>query len=145
VLNRSMLRLLVVFAILAASSHVHGEKDAAPDLQSDLTVGLEKGQIIQPLSGNVRVELRFENRVDNVQKFTNEEYRIDLLDKNGRQMKGALVLRAEPRNIILKGRSTIDKPGVVVVNGELKANEDYYLVVGIRNLVGHVKFTAAAK
>ncbi len=49
---------------------------------------------------------------------------------------------AELRDVMLPGGTTTDKPGVVVVEGKLKAGEEYFLAVGVRGLFGHVKFTA---
>jgi hypothetical protein len=42
----------------------------------------------------------------------------------------------------LKGRSTTDTPPVYVERGKLKAGAEYFLVVSVRDLFGHVKFTA---
>jgi hypothetical protein len=124
---------------LAAS----GGGNAARTLNSDLRVELLKGQPAPGKDGKVPVQLRFFNHADKGQRFLNTEYRFAILDKGGRQLKGALaVIDEEQRAIVLKGRSTTDTPPLFVAKGRLKAGEEYFLVVSVRDLIGHVKFTA---
>ena len=52
------------------------------------------------------------------------------------------ILDEEARAIVLKGRSTTDTPPVFVMQGKIKAGEEYFLIVTVRDLIGHVKFTA---
>lgn len=134
--------MLVVYTFMAVPTAASGDEKTTPVLNSDLVVELEKDQFVPADGGTMPVQLRFYNHTAEQQKFTNTEYRINLLDKSGKQIKGALVFTAELRDIVLMGRSTIDKPGVSLVKGKLKAGEEYFLLVSVRNLVGHHKFTA---
>jgi hypothetical protein len=120
-----------------------GDGKAARTLNSDLLVGLLKGQSVPAKDGKVPVQLTFFNHTGKQQTFGNTEYLFAILDKDGRQVKGALaVIDEEARAIVLKGRSTTDTPLVVVRKGKLKGGEEYFLVVSVRDLIGHVKFTA---
>jgi len=110
-------------------------------LRSTLKVALKQGHGISA-SGAVPLELTFTNRTDMEQKLTNAEYRFAVLNKDGEHVEGALTVTAEMRTITLKGRSTVDRPGVFVQKGKLEPGQEYFLVVVVRNLVGHVKFTA---
>ena len=128
---------------LAVPLAASGNQKAAPALNSDLRVELPKGQSVPAKDGNVPVQLTFFNHTDKEQTFFNAEYRFAILDKDGRQVKGALaILDEEARAIVLKGRSTTDTPPAYVEKGKLKAGEEYFLVVSVRDLIGHVKFTA---
>jgi hypothetical protein len=120
-----------------------GEERAARALNSDLRVELLKGQPVPAKDGNIPVQLTFFNHTNKEQMFLNAEYRFAILDKDGRQVKGALVIiDEEARAIVLKGRSTTDTPPVYLESGKLKAGAEYFLVVSARDLIGHVKFTA---
>jgi hypothetical protein len=115
----------------------------APTLDSDLRAELPKGGAVPARDGRVPVRLTFVNHTDKEQVFANTEYRFAILDRDGRQVKGALAITdEEARAIVLRGRSTTDTPPVFVREGKLKAGEEYFLVVSVRDLIGHVKFTA---
>jgi hypothetical protein len=128
---------------LAVPLAASGDANESPALNSDLRVEFVKGKSVPAKGGKVPVQLTFLNRTDKEQKFAYAEYRFAILDKDGRQVKGALgVIDAEARDIVLKGRSTTDTPEAFVMKGMLKAGEEYFLVVSVRDLIGHVKFTA---
>jgi hypothetical protein len=130
---------LFVAGPLAAS----GDQKESRTLNSDLRVELLQGQSVPADGGQVPVQLTFVNHTDQEQKFAFAEYRFAILDKAGRQVKDTLtVIDAEQWDIVLKGRSTTDTPPVYVEKGKLKAGEEYFLVVSVRDLIGHVKFTA---
>ena len=130
---------LFLVAPLAAS----GDEKGARNLNSDLRVELLKGRSVPAKGGPVPVRLSFVNHTDKEQKFAYAEYRFAILDEDGRQVKGALAdIDAEARDIVLKGRSTTDTPAAAVRQGKLEAGEEYFLVVSVRDLIGHVKFTA---
>src|SRR5260370_4863375 len=122
---------------LAAS----GNEKAGASLNSDLRVSLLDGKSV-PADGDVPVQVTFFNHTAKEQRFDSTEYRFAILDKDGRQVKGALVVvDAHARHVVLKGRSTTDSPAAFVMPGELKAGAEYFLVVSVRDLIGHVKFT----
>jgi hypothetical protein len=128
---------------LATPWGANGDERASPGLKSDLRVGLLHGRPVSAKAGDVPVLLTFRNHTDKVQTFLNTDYRFAILDKDGRQVKGALtILDEEARAIVLKGPSTTDTPPVFVDTGTLKAGEEYFLVVSVRDLIGHVKFRA---
>jgi hypothetical protein len=128
---------------LAVPLGASGDENVSPILNFDLRVGLVKGQSVPAKDGRVPVQLTFRNPTAKEQRFLNTDYRFAILDKDGRQVKGALMtLDEEARAIVLKGRSTTDTPPVFVENGKLKAGEQYFLVVSVRDLIGHVTFTA---
>jgi hypothetical protein len=128
---------------LAVPLGASGDEKAAPSLNADLRVELLQGQSVPAKDGKVPVQLTFSNHTDKEQTFLNAEYRFAILDNDGRQVKGALaILDEEARAIVLKGRSTTDTPPVFVEKGKLKAGAEYFLVVSVRDLIGHVKFTA---
>jgi hypothetical protein len=132
-----------VLLFLAVPLGVSGEEQTARGLNSDLRVELRKGQPVPAKDGKVPVQLTFFNQTDRQQTFLNAEYRFAILDKDGRQVKGALaIIDEEARAIVLRGRSTTDTPPVYVESGKLHAGAEYFLVVTVRNLVGHAKFTA---
>jgi hypothetical protein len=117
------------------------ERESA-GLNSDLQVSLLKGKSV-PADGQVPVQLTFFNHTHKEQRFDSTEYRFAILDKDGRQVKGVLLVPdAEARDVVLKGRSTSDTPPAFVMEGKLKAGEEYFFVVSVRDLIGHVKFTA---
>ena len=134
-ITRSVMVLLVVLLVSAVSV---GGDEKKPRLQSRLKVKLEKA--VAAKDGTVWVELTFFNTTDKEQKLVNTEYRMAILDKDGEQVGDPLFLTAEIRNIVLKGKSTTDKQGAFAP--ELKAGQDYFLVVSVRNLTAQVKFTA---
>ena len=135
--------LTTLCLFLAVPLGANGEEKAARALNSDLRVELLKGQPVPAKDGEVPVQLTFFNHTDQEQTFLNTEYRFAILDKDGRQVKGALaIIDEEARAIVLKGGSTTDTPPVYVENGKLKAGAEYFLVVSVRDLIGHVKFTA---
>jgi hypothetical protein len=119
-----------------------GQERAQPALQSRLKVELEQGESVPAKGGPVPLVLRFYNKIGDDQKFTSGEYQFAVLDKDGGIVEGALGIPKELREIVLRGRSTTDKPGVSTLENKLVAGEEYYLVVSVRNLVGHLKFTA---
>ena len=128
---------------LAVPLAASGDEKEARTLNSDLRVELLKGQSVPAKDGKLPVQLTFFNHTDKEQTFVNTEYRFAILDKDGRQVKGALaILDEEARAIVLKGRSTTDTPPVFVMQGKIKAGEEYFLIVTVRDLIGHVKFTA---
>jgi hypothetical protein len=135
--------LTALCLFLAVPLGANGEEKAARALNSDLRVELLKGQSVPAKDGRVPVQLTFFNHTDQEQTFLNAEYRFAILDKDGRQVKGALkIIDEEARAIVLKGRSTTDTPPVYVESGKLKAGAEYFLVVSVRDLIEHVKFTA---
>jgi hypothetical protein len=101
------------------------------------------GKSVPAKGGEVPFQLTFVNHADKEQTFVNTEYRFAILDKDGRPVKGALaVIDEEARAIVLKSRSTTDTPAAFVIKEKLKAGEEYFLVVSVRDLIGHVTFTA---
>jgi len=86
--------------------------------------------------------LTFTNKTDKEQTFENGSYRFILLDANGEQVDDALLIPTVLRKITLKGATTVDRPGLSVAKGKLKAGQDYYLVVSARNLTALAKFRA---
>ena len=132
-----------ICVFLAVPLAASGDEKEARTLNSDLRVELLKGQSVPAKDGKLPVQLTFFNHTDKEQTFVNTEYRFAILDKDGRQVKGALaILDEEARAIVLKGRSTTDTPPVFVTQGKIKAGEEYFLIVTVRDLIGHVKFTA---
>ena len=132
-----------ICVFLAVPLAASGDEKEARTLNSDLRVELLKGQSVPAKDGKLPVQLTFFNHTDKEQTFVNTEYRFAILDKDGRQVKGALaILDEEARAIVLKGRSTTDTPPVFVMQGKIKAGEEYFLIVTVRDLIGHVKFTA---
>jgi hypothetical protein len=140
--NRSLAFVVVLCLVTPVSTGAFVDEKGSAPLQSKLKVALEEGQSVPAKGGNVPLVLTFSNRTDKDEKFSNTEYRMALLNKDGEQVDGALTFTIELRDIVLKDRSTKDKPGVSVQPGKLKAGEEYFLVVSVRNLIGHVKFTA---
>jgi len=131
----------LVFSLVVNVPSARGVVADSPPLMSRLKVQFEKGHTVSAKGGKVLLELTFFNKMDLEQKFSNAEYRFALLNKDGDQVEDALIVAAEPREIVLKGRSSTDKPGLSIQDGKLKNGEDYYLVVSIRNLMGLMKFT----
>ena len=131
----------LILVLIAPQLTPAAEQDKGP-LQCRLKMALASGQSVPSGGGVVPVELTFLNRSEKDQQLTNSEYRMAVLNKDGEQLEDALTFTLEMRPIALKGRSTVDKPGVFVKKGKLEAGQDYYLVVSVRNLIGHVKFTA---
>jgi len=141
----SYLKTAILSACVLAATVLLPAPAAEPvegPLRSTLKVALKEGQSVPANGGAVPVELTFTNKADMEQKLTNADYRIAVLNKDGEQVEGALTVTAEMRAITLKGQSTLDRPGVFVQKGRLEPGQDYYLVVVVRNLVGHVRFTA---
>jgi hypothetical protein len=119
-----------------------GDDNALPPLDSSLKVQFAQGQTVAAAGGKAPVEVQFLGQSTKEQKFANTEYRVALLDKNGEQVKGAIAVTTELREITFKGPAAVDRPGISIVPGKLKSGEEYFLVVSVRNLIGHVKFTA---
>jgi hypothetical protein len=122
-----------------------GPAKAGGALNADLRVELliHKAQPAPLKGGRIPLQLTFLNHSDKGQTFLTAEYRFAILDKDGRQVKDALVtLDEEARAIVLRGRLTTDMPLVYVEKGSLQVGAEYYLVVWVRDLIGHVKFTA---
>jgi hypothetical protein len=140
--NRSLALLVVLCFVTPVSPRPFVEEKDSASLQSKLKVTLEEGQSVPAKGGAIPVVLTFSNQTGKEEKFTIAEYRIALLNKDGEQVQGALTFSIELRDIVLKAGSTKDKPGVSVQPGKLKGGEEYFLVVSVRNLIGHVKFTA---
>src|SRR5262245_27701821 len=131
----------ILFGLFLVGSAFAQDKELPP-LEANLKVQFVEGQTVAAMGGKAPLEAHFLTPSSKEQKFTNTEYRIALLDKNGEQVKGAIAVTTELRDIALKAPATVDRPGVSIVPGKLKAGEDYFLVVSVRNLIGHVKFTA---
>lgn len=123
-----------------------GDEKSAPITHFSLKVKLSDDQPISAKGGIVPLDLQFFNNTATAdQTFRNEEYRFEILNKDGMQIKAALTPRTIEREIVLKKdfKSTSDQPEVSLVAGKLKASEEYYLVVSVRNLIGLSKFKAA--
>lgn len=137
----SHIRVVLFFIVVTTvPAMVVSDEKGGPPLQARLKVKLEEGGSVPAQSGKIPLELTFFNKVETEQKFTNAEYRMDILNKDGEQVDDVLIVTVELRDIVLKGRSTVDKPGVFIKKDALKAGENYFLVVSVRNLIGHVKF-----
>lgn len=132
--TRSVLVLCMVFLGGALQA---GDGQKPTPLQSRLKVNS-----VSAKGGSLwEVELTFTNDMDKEQSFKSNEYRMVVLDKNGEQVGNRpLEHTAQIRDIVLKGRSTSDKHDIF--RPKLKAGEDYFLVVSVRNLTAHLKFTA---
>jgi hypothetical protein len=113
-----------------------------PPLEASLKVQFAQGQTVAAANGKAPVELQFMNPAKKGQKFANTEYGVAVLDHNGEQVKGAIAVTTELRDVLLTGPVTTDRPGISFVPGKLQSGEEYYLVVSVRNLIGHVKFKA---
>jgi len=135
-------RAVLVAFFLTVTAPAPAAEPADGPLRSTLKVALKEGQNVPAGGGPVPLALTFTNRTDMEQRLTNTEYRIAVLNRDGEQVEGALTVTAEMRAITLKGRSTVDRPGVFVQKGKLEPGQEYYLVVVVRNLIGHVRFTA---
>ncbi len=134
--------LAALFLVASASPQAAGDERPAPALQAQLKVRLAEGQAIPARGGKVSLELTFSNPSGKEQQFSIGEYRIAVLNADGEQIDGGLVFTTELRDITLKDRSTTDKPCLSVEEGKLRAGQEHYLIVSVRNLVGLVKFTA---
>lgn len=133
-------KCFLLLVVLASTATADDKPGVNPDIS--LKVRLEDGKDVLVKGGPVPVVLVFTNHNDQEQKLMNTEYRFAILDKDGEQIRGAVAVTAELREIILKGGATTDKPGAAVAAGKLKSGEEYFLAVGVRGLAGHVKFTA---
>ena len=146
-----MFRHNLPFIVAIASTGLFGpvvRADDKPfvDLDSSLTAALGPDGV-SAKTGNIPLVLTFTNHTDKLQKFSNVEYRYRIFDADGRQLeidgkKFGLVVTTELRDIELKNRSTLDKPGVSLPPNVLKAGNEYILAVGVRNLAVLVKFKA---
>jgi hypothetical protein len=139
-LKRTILPVCVLALTVALPAPAAEPADGP--LRSTLKVALKQGQGVPATGGAVPLELTFTNKTDKEQKLTNADYRIAVLNKDGEQVEGAMTVSVEMRTITLKGDSTIDRPGVFAQKGKLEPGQEYYLVVVVRNLIGHVKFIA---
>jgi len=130
----------IVLVVLAGVAAAADEPGVYPDIS--LKVRLEDGKPILARGGPVPVVVVFTNHTPQEHKLTSTEYRVAIVDKNGEQVRGAVTVAAVLRDIVLKGGVTTDRPGAMVAPSKLKSGEDYFLIVGVRGLVGQVKFTA---
>lgn len=130
---RTTLTAALLFLFVgAAVAQTPAPLEARLNAKIDGDVSLEKKAL--PL------KLTFTNASDKEQTFENGSYRFVLLDSNGEQVNNALLMPAILRKITLKGEKTVDLPGMSVVDGKLKAGQDYYVVVTVRNLTALAKF-----
>src|SRR5262245_38428846 len=130
--------VLVIVAMLLANAAWSGGGEGAPVLQSRLKIKV-KGAV-PAKDGTIWVDLKFTNATDKKQKFSNSEYRFAILDKNGEQVGDPCFLTPEVRDVVLKGKATDDVQPAHAP--DLKAGQEYYLVISVRNLTAQTKFMA---
>jgi hypothetical protein len=112
---------------------------AAP-LQSRLSVKITGGESASLQAAKLPVELTFSNKIDIVQRFTNAEYLFTVLDTKGEQVEGGLIFTTELREIVLIGRSTIDRPNVFLNGSAFTVGQTYQLFCLVRNLAAATNF-----
>ncbi|WP_020475763.1 hypothetical protein [Zavarzinella formosa] len=79
------------------------------------------------------------------QSFESEEYRYAVLDKDGIEVRKALMilgLNVHTTQLPKKESVVEDYPDYMFDNRHLKSGEEYYLVVSVRNLTALAKFKA---
>jgi len=81
------------------------------------------------------VKLVFFNETDQEQRFKSTEYFFALLDKSGVQLKDALLVSPEDREVVLHGRSTPDDLSIFVNASALKSGEEYQFLCSVRGRV----------
>jgi len=93
---------------------------------------------------NLTISCQFELPGKADQSFKNTEYRYAVLDKDGVQVRGALVFQLPLRTIALPKdqRSVTDATDAKFLKDKLKAGEEYFLVVSVREVAGLAKFKA---
>jgi hypothetical protein len=109
-------------------------------LQSRLSIKIHRGESVSLQAGKLPVELTFSNKIDIVQRFTNAEYVFIVLDAKGELVEGALIFTTEVRDIVLSGRSTIDRPNVFLNGSAFNVGQTYQLFCLVRNLAAACHF-----
>jgi hypothetical protein len=132
-----MARVFAALLVVCVVGPALGQKTPAP-LKARLNV---KVGAVSLADKKLPAVFTFTNTTEDAQKFDNGEYRVVLLDSKGELVENALLVPTVLRTVTLKGRSTADRPGLSLAPGKLKAGEEYYLVVSVRNLTALGKFT----
>lgn len=128
--------VLVIVVMLLAGAVSFGDDDKNPPLQSRLKIKVKDS--VRAKDGTIWVDLTFTNATDKAQKFSNSEYRLAVLDKDGQQVGDLCFLTPEVRDVVLKGKATTDQQPAHAP--EMKAGQEYYLVLSVRNLTAQTKF-----
>lgn len=128
--------VLPIVVLLLAATVSFGDDGKTPPLQSRLKIKVKDS--VPAKDGTIWVDLTFTNSTGKEQKFSNSEYRYAILDKDGQQVGDLCFLTAEVRDVVLKGKSTTDNQAAHTP--ELKAGQEFYLVVSVRNLTAQTTF-----
>lgn len=110
---------------------------APPDLDAALRV---------EVAPQGAINLWFDVRGAAEQSFDSSEYRYALLDKDGVQVDGWVLVPTgaayHPVSLTKGKRPVTDYSERMIASGALKPGAEYYLVVSVRNLTGLAKFKA---
>jgi hypothetical protein len=134
-------------AVLAEGGAAQVGREGGNDTESNDLDATALVKLLKPVSvggGELPLEVQFQLPGKTDQGFASPEYRFAVLNKDGVQVKDAVVFRPVYEWIELpkEARSITHRPQVALVGGKLTAGADYYLVVSVRNLVGLTEFKA---
>jgi hypothetical protein len=129
--------------ILVSAGPPSGEKGRPSVLPAKLTVRcLNKDKVLPPDGSTLEVELAFECPRDEGGVVRRGEYRLMVLDKNGRQLDKRIFEVGDPDHTISLRKGVVKDTFTILfpASDDIVGGEDYSLVFVLRDKAGMVKF-----